>query len=444
MDEARRRKAAAGAAVESNDRAGPTPSGPPVPEAPPWPKPPADEAYHGLAGEIVRALGPASEADPVALLAQTLVAFGNAAGRSPHFVVEGDRHHANEFAVLVGETSKARKGTSWGRVNALFASAAPEWAAGCVKTGLSSGEGLAWAVRDRVVRRKKNADGGCEEVEDDPGAADKRLFVYEPEFGNVLAQTVRQGNTLSAYLRTAWDGRDMGCLTKNAPSAAKDAHVSEVAHVTAGELRQDLTAVQTANGFGNRHLWLCVRRSKALPEGGDLDPSVHDMLSGRLAQAIGFARSVGRVGRDDAGRTVWRAVYEELSDGRPGLAGALLARAEAHVMRLAMIYALIDGAPAVGGAHLLAALALWGYCERSVYHVWGDALGDPLADQMLDLLRANPEGLTRTDLTNLLGRNREADRIGRALGLLLQHKLARLDRQPTGGRPAERWFAVRR
>jgi hypothetical protein len=84
----------------------------PIPGPPPWPAPPSEEAFHGLAGKIVRAIEPASEADPAALLVQVLLAFGNAVGRSAHFCVEADRHHANEFAALVGKSSKARKGTS--------------------------------------------------------------------------------------------------------------------------------------------------------------------------------------------------------------------------------------------------------------------------------------------------------------------------------------------
>src|SRR5262245_43077054 len=43
----------------------------PLPESSPdWPAPPAVEAFHGLAGNIVRTLEPHSEADPVALLVQ--------------------------------------------------------------------------------------------------------------------------------------------------------------------------------------------------------------------------------------------------------------------------------------------------------------------------------------------------------------------------------------
>jgi hypothetical protein len=102
----------------------------PIPAENAWPDPPGDEAFHGLPGRIVRTIEPASEADPAALLIQTLVMFGNVTGRGPHSTVEGTRHHVNENAVAVGRTSKARKGTSWGRIFGLFEQAEEQWAAG--------------------------------------------------------------------------------------------------------------------------------------------------------------------------------------------------------------------------------------------------------------------------------------------------------------------------
>src|SRR5262249_38891500 len=156
------------------------------------PEPPAEEAFHGLAGKIVRTIEPASEADPTALLVQTLVAFGNLIGRSAYFTVESDRHHGNEFVVLVGHTSKARKGTSWGHIGRLMREVEEEWARERVQSGLSSGEGLIWAVRDPVMKRERVKEHGkpvrYEEVEADPGVSDKRLLVYESEYVNVLKQ----------------------------------------------------------------------------------------------------------------------------------------------------------------------------------------------------------------------------------------------------------------
>lgn len=117
-------------------------------EWPPWPEPLAPEAFHGLAGEIVRTIEPHSEADPAAILIQLLVAFGNAVDRGPHFKAEADRHNTNMFTILVGNTSKGRKGTAWGHVRSLFEQLDSEWAGRRIHGGLTSGEGLIWSVRD--------------------------------------------------------------------------------------------------------------------------------------------------------------------------------------------------------------------------------------------------------------------------------------------------------
>ncbi len=114
-----------------------------------WPAPLDESALHGLAGRFVRTIEPHSEADPVALLAQFLVAFGSAVGRAPHFVAEADRHGVNLGAVFVGETAKGRKGTSWGHARKVIMEADPDWSLRMM-SGLSSGEGLIWQVRDEI------------------------------------------------------------------------------------------------------------------------------------------------------------------------------------------------------------------------------------------------------------------------------------------------------
>jgi hypothetical protein len=149
----------------------------------------------------------------------------------------------------------------------------------------------------------------------------------------------------------------------------------------------------------------------------------------------------------DAAREEWKSVYPDLSAERQGLLGAVTARAEAQVIRPALIYALLDGDDAAGidVPHLNAALAVWEYCEASAVRIFGDMLGDPVADEILLALRqAGSDGMTRTAIRDLFGRNRSADRIGAALALLLTHGLARMEERATGdrGRPAEVWFAV--
>ena len=421
---------------------------PPIPVEPPWPDPPASEAYYGLAGNIVRAIEPATEGDPAALLVQMLIAFGSAAGRTAYFRVEADYHHANEYAVVVGRTSKARKGTTWGHVRALMEQADDHWVREQVASGVSSGEGIIWAIRDAINSREKIKEGKevrYVDVEKDPGVADKRLLLHEPEFANVLKQTERQTNIVSMVLRNAWDGvKVLRTLTKNSPARSTGAYVSAIGHITADELRRYLSQTESANGFANRFLFVCADRSKFLPEGGRVDPAVWDGLRNELVAALEFARSAGEVRRDEEARSLWCEIYRELSEGKPGLAGALLARAEAHVMRIALIHALLDRSPFIRAPHLLAAIALWDYVERSVAYIFGDSLGDPVADELLRLLRGCPSGMTRTEIRDYFQRNASADRIGKALGVLLQHKLAHPQLEETGGRRAERWFATGR
>jgi hypothetical protein len=111
-------------------------------------------------------------------------------------------------------------------------------------------------------------------------------------------------------------------------------------------------------------------------------------------------------------------------------------------MRFASLFAVLDRLSLILPEHLKAALALWDYSEASVRYVFGDSLGDPLADELLGLLRnAGQAGVTRTAIGEYFGRHQSAERIGRALGLLLEYRVARFERTQTGGRPLEHWFA---
>jgi hypothetical protein len=411
-----------------------------------WPEMLEGAALHGIAGDLVQLLDPHTEADPVAILVQFLAAFGSSVGRGPHFVAEADQHGPNLFAVFVGATSKGRKGTSWGQAKRAVDAADSSWPH-CVVSGLSSGEGLIWQVRDPIEKRIPiKQKGRIVRYEDelvDHGVPDKRLLVFEGEFASTLRVLGRDGNTLGAVLRLAWDKGDLRTLTKNTPAKATGAHISIVGHITRHELLRYLDDTEAGNGFANRFLWLCVRRSKVLPEGGSLDPEALIPIAQRVREAIEFARQTGEMRRDDEARTIWRKVYSDLSEGRPGLLGAILARAEAQVMRLALIYGLLDRSRAIGAPHLRAALAVWEYSEASTQYIFGDRLGDPVADAILNALRAQSDGLSRTEISAIFGRHTRSGRIDAALGSLLAAGRVQKIAERTEGRSVEKWRAAR-
>ncbi len=271
-----------------------------------WPSALAPEALCGLAGDIVRAIEPHTEADPAALLVQLLVGFGSVIGRRAYFQVEADRHYGNLACTIVGSSSKSRKGTSESHVRRVVGAVDEDWTQERVQSGLASGEGLIWAVRDAIeqqeaIRENKRVTG-YQTVQVDPGVDDKRLLVMEPEFARVLQVCERDSNTLSATIRQAWDSGHLRTLTKKNAAKATGAHMSIVGHITVTELRRLLTETQSANGFANRFLWVCARRSKLLPEGGrihevDLGPLIRD-----LSEAVKFARSTDEVKRDEGAR----------------------------------------------------------------------------------------------------------------------------------------------
>lgn len=399
-----------------------------------WPEPPTPEAYHGLAGDIVRAIEPHTEADPVALLGHVLVCYGSLIGRSAHYVVEDTEHHGNEFVVLIGRSSKGRKGTSEARIRRLVRTLDPDWDLSRVVSGLSSGEGLIEAVRD--PSEKRDQDG--EPI--DHGVSDKRLLVIESEYASALRVLERQGNRLSPLIRQAWDSGNLQTLTKN-PIRATNAHVSLIGHVVAEELRRYLTRTEMGNGYANRFLYLCVKRARLLPRGGGA-PDVGPLLR-RLHDAVEHGRRMGAIDMNTAAQTAWERVYPELSRERDGLAGHVTSRAEAHVVRLALLYALLDCAAEIDTPHLEAALALWGFAERSATYIWGETVGDPIADEIIRALRERrSSGMTRTNIRDLLGRHQAGADVDGALDQLQRRGLARPEDVKTGGRPAERWFAT--
>src|SRR5262249_22824377 len=132
-------------------------------------------------------------------------------------------------------------------------------------------------------------------VEADPGVADKRLLCVESEFASVVRVLEREGNTLSATIRQAWESGNLRTLVKNNPACATGAHISIVGHVTVEEVRRYLSATEQANGFGNRFCWALVRRSKVLPDGGALDPAALQPFRQRFAEAVTFAATANEM-----------------------------------------------------------------------------------------------------------------------------------------------------
>ena len=407
----------------------------------------APEALYGIPGKVVAMFEPHTEADPVALLLQFLICFGNALGRGPYYVHESDKHYTNLFGVLVGDTSKSRKGTSAGRIRHLMSEVPTIDSSGWldrIEGGMSSGEGVIWKIRDEVLEVDKDGN----EVVKVQAIRDKRLFLDEREFYQAFAVMKREGNTVSVIVRDAWDGKSLQALTKNSLARCREPHISISGHITEDELRLMLDLTSIANGYANRFLFACVRRSKFLPHGGNLKEEEIKALAWEINAVFNKVYMThNEITMDAETYAYWDKIYEPLSEGKPGLLGAITGRAESQTIRLAMLYTILDcdgqNQPKVMKlAHLKAGLALWQYCEDSVKYIFGDRLGDPFTDELLRALQSSG-GMSRAKIYEHFRRNQDRTKITTALETLKRYGKAKCEmRQSGGGRPVEFWSPV--
>jgi hypothetical protein len=341
-------------------------------------------------------------------------------------MVDATRHGLNLFVVLVGDSSKARKGTSWSQVARLFAEVDRPWLTTRVTNARLTAGGLVYALRDQQP------------------PTDRRLLAISEEFVAILDAMKRSKGNLSPLFRNAWDSGDLPSLDMHQHLQATGTHFSLIAHITQRELAQSLHRTETHNGFANRCLWLWVQRSNCLPDGGSLGANELSAVARELRLALDWAAATPEIlfRRDHQARELWQDCYPALSQLHPGLRGAATSRAEAQVLRLSAIYAAIDSSPVVGLPHLQAALAVWDYCATSASLLFGDSTGDPIADRIREALEGAPDGLSKSQIRRLFQGHVSTDRIDAALEQLIALDAADCHSQVTGGRPATRWSAL--
>jgi hypothetical protein len=405
------------------------------------------EACPGLLGEFVKLAIKNSEADPAAVCITALVRFGaevygHVPNQGPHIYVGETIHPPRLFAVICGNSSKARKGTSRHPVTKFFGreycqpSDLLAWGLPLParESGgpLSTGEGLAHHVRDetnedRERRQRQNPNEPIREK------GDKRLIILDEEFASGLACTKREGNTLSMGIRCFWDSGDYAPLTKNNPVLVKGAHISILTHITMQELAVCLGEVQAVNGFGNRFLWICARRAKLVAMPSRMPEAELAPLQRELWRLVGLAQKRGVMRMNRHALDLWEQIYPELSQEHTGLAGGIINRAEAQTLRLALIYSLLDGQEQITKAHLQAALVMWRYAQDSALYIFGDKAIDPLEEKVLEALKQGP--LTGTELSAALNRHVPRERLQPLLQQLEAQQRINIQKQKNPGRP---------
>lgn len=405
-------------------------------------------AFHGTAGQLVRALAPTTEADPAALLAVLLAEFGWLVGAQPgagkvpgaaHMMIANEAHHARIFPIIVGRTSSGAKGTAQHAIDRIIRAHAHGMLGSPPRgSGLSSGEGLVEAVRDEI--------GDPEDEKNyKPGIEDKRLLLVESELATTFRRMNREGATLGPTIRQAWDGSKLSVLNRLAYTAT-GAHIVIIGHISPGELHTVIRSHDLDGGTLNRFLFIASRRSKRLPDGGNAPKALVDEYSTRLGQAASHAYSRGEVTMTSEARDRWRSTYNRLTAERPDtvLTKATSRRAP-QVLRLAMLYALIDDRGEITADDLAAAESLEQYSVDTAKYIFQQSI-DADADEVGRLAeyirRAGEAGRARNEIReDLYQRNVSADVITQRLKLLIEAGAVEQRQEPTAGRPRTLYVA---
>lgn len=348
---------------------------------PPRPDP---ACLYGLVGDIARA-GADTEANPYAIAANALTYLCCAVGRGPYMDVGNVRHHARVFSLHVGRSGRGRKGDAvslmvridWA-VRQINEHAAPQVHRG----GLSTREGLAFLIHDEYMEGKEQVV---------PAIEDKRLWVVESEFANVLHQGKREGNTLSAALRDCWDGVSIKPATKTNRMFATDPHVCLSGAITPSELHSLMASRELTNGFANRFLILWAERKRLIPIPRAASKADVDALAQRVLKVLDFCSAARWVEKDHmrvelspyAAKRYAHLYMTELNHNADGeRIAALMERRAPMLLRIAMILALTDCTSRIEVHHIEAALAWVRYSVESIKFIFSTAEDEAQAVQI--------------------------------------------------------------
>jgi hypothetical protein len=343
------------------------------------PKGMRDEAFYGLAGKIVRLLEPYLEVDRAAILANVLACIGVLFERKAYAKVAADFHYPIDYFLIVGDTAKARKGTTTNSVLELAERVRPQFKSR-VLYSLSTGEGLINAVSESNEEKKEVAK-----------AKYPVAFVSMGELAGLLAVMERKENTLSSVLRDAWDGKPLQVNTRHLRLCVENVSLGIIANVTRSDLVK-VNAIDIGNGFINRFMFIWSERGKLLPEGANIESLFSSeawfLVLKELNEAVLAAEGLGEVPRAPETAELWKPMYYDFNRGGDSIVDKLIARNDAHTVRLSVVYALLDRSPVIRPRHLEAARAVWDYSEASIRYIF--SVPDVEAQKILDALEDGP------------------------------------------------------
>ena len=390
----------------------------------PLPRPMSAAAFYGPAGDAVRLFSPESEACPEGIYVNLLAILGHLIGPRPHIYMGSAVHRCNLFSANPGVSGAGRKGT-----NVTDASWITDQAEHKVKfaRGLTSGEGLIGAV---------NRQHGP-------------VFCLETEFGGTLKCMGRKNNNMADVLKQAWDGQHLSILTRSDPVACEGAFVSMISQMTYGNVRSLFSSEEVEAGLANRFLWVHTYQAQVLER--KVDWADLKTRFAPIAQRLRVAIQWGQKETDDnipllmtpEAEEAWYkgGIYRRLSSPRMGMYGIATQRRAQQVMRVAMIFAVLDCQHAIELKHITPAVALWDYCDATAAHIWGSPQVEGDVEKIVLVLKTEQARMTKYEINRRAfgGRKRPRELEELLTKAQATGEIVYMPPVKTGGKPRHEW-----
>lgn len=406
-------------------------------------------AFYGPHGDFVRELVPFTEADPAAMLLTTMAYYGAWLGKS-RWIHRGSSDHSPSIqAVIIGQSSIARKGTSHAMVRRAWEPVMKASAAGVDE---DDSPAAVFPMGPKPLKQLTGVASG-EALIDLMSTPGTRAVMFEEEFVQMLRRIGRQGSTLGTVMRSVFDQKTLETHSRGSGTVTADGDLyslSFLGHATDDELLSSLSASEIYGGSANRMLWVRAHPQRPLP----FEQRAPEKIFDDYRRWLGVSRHGGTPSRREVplSRSVeseWERIYLREAEPQFGLYGAVSARGPVNILRLALNISCSVGELEIGLESLLAADAIWRYCQQTAWLLFGLGSGDEQVDSMTRSLievyadiNQDP-WLSTKEIHSMFG-SRYATIADRAMetGLIKRVKLPAMDRdgRPKKGRPTQFWM----
>lgn len=371
-----------------------------------------EEGFYGWFGEYRQIMSTTTEASDAFHLGAAMVSAGSCVGRRVATSL-GRTLHANLFLTLVGETGKSRKDTAISRAEYFFLqNQTPDFLLQhpfSLLRGVRSGEGL------------------IDHLETSP-----TTVLRLSELSTFVRKARQEGSiTLMPTMLELWDAPpriDIARAGKDGRKSVENPFLSLLAATTPQTLAEDMTAADIESGFANRVLWFFGTGKAPIPDPDPPDPAKCAYLYNELLRTIGNYPHGTVLTKTAQAKDLWQHWYldEYRKEYRSQDEAQMAQRMGANIHRIALIFAVSDGAPFIEEHHLSAAIAIveWQFANvKAQARRWGWNDEAKLGIAIQDALFCGP--LSGSQLSEAVGERWGPTTVQRTLDAMI--KLGRVE-----------------